>query len=383
MQRSKIVINCLPRITPILEKEVKSLGYSLDEVGKTHVSTKGDWEDIINLNLKLRTANRVLWHIQDFRAKNAAELHEKAYTIPWHQLIPRNSIVKIHSFVKNDSIKDTRFPNVKLKDAIVDRYKKETGRRPNSGNTNEGTVVYLHWVDDNCSIYFDTSGETIAKHGYRTNMVKAPMMENLAAACILASKWDFNTHFINPMCGSGTLAIEALHIAKNIFPTHFRKAYSFQHLKGYDEFLFSQIRTRILREADLLSKPDFEVVVSDMDKSAVEVAARNAKNAKVAQFLKYEIKKFEETHVPEGEGVVFINPPYGERLGATSELGDLYRMMGDFLKQRCTGKTGYIFSGNLNLAKQIGLKAKRRIEFNNGKIDSRLLEYELFRGSGR
>ena len=198
----------------------------------------------------------------------------------------------------------------------------------------------------------------------------------------MATKWDRKSPFINPMCGSGTLAIEAALLATDKHPGLFRMNYGFMHITGYDEQVFFVERRKLKDKAK--KELGFKIIASDLSADAVDVSQRNAKTAGVDHLIEFHVCDFAETPVPEGEGgVVFFNPEYGERLGVHTKLEATYKRMGDFMKQHCKGYTGYIFTGNPDLAKKIGLKASRRMEFYNGKLDCRLLEYELYDGSKR
>jgi putative N6-adenine-specific DNA methylase len=229
------------------------------------------------------------------------------------------------------------------------------------------------------TIYLDTSGDTIAKHGYRKIPFKAPLQESLAAAIILASKWDRKQNFLNPMCGSGTLAIEAAMLAVNKAPGLLRSNFGFIHIKGFNNDQWEEMR----RDARLktLRKTGGKIIATDISQPAIDAALKNAMTAGVNHLIEFKKCDFRETDVPGNGGVVIINPEYGERLGEESELEFVYKEIGDFFKKKCKGYTGYVFTGNLNLAKKIGLKSKRRIEFYNGNIDCRLLEYELYEGT--
>ncbi|MEQ6118528.1 class I SAM-dependent RNA methyltransferase [Reichenbachiella sp. MALMAid0571] len=378
MRRSKLVINCQPGISPVLKNEIESLGYRVLSVDNTGVSMEGGWEEVMDLNFNLRTASRVLWTIRSFEAKNPNELYAEAKKTPWNKLIPKDGFISIHSFVKNDYIRDTSFANLKLKDAIVDQMTETTGDRPNSGKEKDKTVIFMFWYESKCTIYFDTSGETIAKHGYRKMPFKAPMMESLAAACVRSSVWKpGKDHFINPMCGSGTLAIEAALLATNRPPGLLRDNYGFMHIDGYDPEVWKAQKSKLR----INSKIDGKIIASDLSGLAVNAAIENAKNADVSDLIEFEKAPFEKTNIPEGSGIVMINPEYGDRLGEIEELEKIYEQLGDFFKQKCQGKMGYIFTGNSNLAKRIGLRTKSKTQFFNARIECRLLEYELYGGS--
>ena len=207
------------------------------------------------------------------------------------------------------------------------------------------------------------------------------MLEALAAGTIYASGWDKKSNFVNPMCGSGTLAIEAALMATNRAPGLLRMNYGFMHILGYDEEVFLTER-RLLKE-QVIKQIDFKIIASDISEDAIDISIKNAMTAGVDHLIEFRECDFSETEIPEGKGVVMFNPEYGERLGEQSELEVTYKRIGDFMKQKCKGYSGFIFTGNPDLAKKIGLKASKKIEFYNGKLDCRLLQYELYDGSKR
>lgn len=376
---NKIVITCSPRITPILTKEVKSLGYKILESDRLSVTVYGSFNDTMYLNLHLRTANKVLYHLKSFKAENPEELYKELNSMNWERYIRSDGYICINGYVKNDKIKDTRFANLKAKDAIVDRIQKLKGRRPDSGPDQTKSMVYLYWKDKDASIYIDTSGETISKHGYRKVPFKAPMAESLAAACIMESKWDKKSAFINPMCGSGTLAIEAALLAINKAPGLMRSNFGFMHVNQYNEFEWN----KMVKEAESkISIPkNLRIQASDLSNLALKAARNNAEFAGVESLISFELSDFRKIDLPKENGVIMMNPEYGLRLGELTELEKTYAEIGDFFKTKGKGYTGYVFTGNLDLAKRIGLKTSRRIELFNAKLDARLLEYELYEGS--
>ncbi len=378
--RSKIIITCSNRIAPSLQKETEELGLKPTRVFKTGLDLQGTLADCIKLNLHLRCASQVLFSIHQCQAANADELYKQLIDFAWEDVIPADGFFSITSNVDNPTINNSLFANVKLKDAIADRFRNKTGVRPDSGASLDRTVIHLYWKDDLVEIFADTSGETLSKHGYRKIPGKAPMLEALTAATLLASKWDRKSPFINPMCGSSTIAIEAALLATNRKPGLFRSNYAFMHLEGYKQEMYSTERNHL---NDIIKEmPELEIVATDISQDAINISAINAAAAGVANFIKLSVCDFEKTNVPAGgSGVVYFNPEYGDRLGVEAELAATYKRIGDFLKQQCKGYTGYIFTSNLELAKKIGLKPSRRIEFFTSKIDCRLLEYELYAGS--
>jgi len=379
---SRIVATCNKRLAPYLEKEIVELGFVPVRTFQTGVELKGTLIDCIRLNLNLRCASQVLYSIKAFHADNPDELYRTISEMPWEEIIENDGYFSVTSNVTNPTIKSELFANVKVKDAIVDHFRLKTGRRPDSGSDVSQTVIHLYWRDFEAEIFIDSSGETLAKHGYRKIPGKAPMLEALAAATVMATRWDKASPFINPMCGSSTVAIEAALMATNRRPGLFRENYAFMHVIGYQDAMY-KTELRRLRE-QVKEVPGLQIVATDIRQDAIDISLVNAEEAGVEKLIHFEVGDFELTPVPGDQpGVVFFNPEYGERLGELSELEKTYARVGDFMKKKCQGYMGYVFTGNLELAKKIGLKATRRIEFYNAKLDCRLLEYELYSGTRR
>lgn len=374
--KEKIIITCLPGTAEVLEKEIKALGFPIGEKKDKSIETEGTLTDTYLLNYALRTANRVLYRVFTTGATHPDHLYKKARNYPWENIIYKGSYLSIDSFVQNKFIKDTRFANLRLKDAIADRFMEMYRQRPDSGPRKDDIVLFMYWFGKQADIYLDTSGETLTRHGYRIETTGAPMQETLAAAIIDSTKWNRDSHFINPMCGSGTLAIEAAMMALNKYPGELRKAYCFQKTRNYDRLAYENVKAKY--GGGNKRELPFKIIATDADRKAVEAAVKNAKRAGVDHLISFKVCDFKDTFIPSGEGVVILNPEYGERLGAGKDLEAQYRQIGDFFKQKCTGKTGYIFTGNLDAAKRIGLRTSRRQIFYNGRIECRLLEYEIF-----
>lgn len=378
----RIIITCSKRLSPYLEQEVIELGFRPVRTFATGVELLGTMNDCIRLNLNLRCASQVLYALKEFHSDGPDDIYRELFKIPWEKLLSNDSYFSVTSNVDHPSINNSLFANVKVKDAIVDRMRDKTGGRPNSGSTLEGAVIHLFWRNEMAEIFIDTSGETLAKHGYRKIPGKAPMLESLAAATILATKWDRRSPFINPMCGSATLAIEATLIATDRRPGLFRDNYAFMHIKDFDDVFFEKERAAL--DEKIIELPGLKVIATDISEDAVNISKINAGAAGVEKYIEFARCSFEDTPVPVNtNGVVFLNPEYGERMGEETQLENTYAAIGDFMKKKCKGYTGYVFTGNLSLAKKIGLKPKRKIEFYTSKIDCRLLEYELYEGTRR
>ena len=377
---SRIIITCSNRLSPWLQLEVAALGFKPERIFKTGVELKGTLQDCIRLNLNLRCASQVLFSLKEFNAGNADDLYSTLIEYSWENILTVDGYFSISSNVDNPTINNSLFANVKMKDAIVDRFRNKTGERPNSGPELDKTVIHLYWKESLAEIFIDTSGETLSKHGYRKIPGKAPMLESLAAATLLATKWDRKSAFINPMCGSATVAIEAVLLATNRKPGLLRFNYAFMHLNGYQEAMYNTEFKKL--EQQVIEVPGLKVIATDISEDAINISKVNAGIAGVEEYIEFAVCDFEETTIPETENaVIYFNPEYGDRLGVEAELEITYGRIGDFLKKKCKGYFGYIFTGNLELAKKIGLKPNRRIEFYTSKIDCRLLEYELYSGS--
>jgi putative N6-adenine-specific DNA methylase len=379
MDKTPILITCPKGIPHYLKQELLSLGFPVLSETASSVETEGSFDDTLALNLFIRTGHRVLFLIKEFKAHSPDELYEHVSKIEWEDYFDQDSYLCITSSVDHPTITDSRFANLKCKDAIVDRFNRKSGQRPDSGPQKDGVVVHLYWRRKQCRLFFDTSGEPLSKRGYRKIPLEAPMQETLAAAVILATGWKGSGNFVNPMCGSGTLAIEAAMIGLRRAPGLLRTNYGFMRLKAFNQTLWEKLRKEARNKAK--KSVDGKIIATDVNPKAIEAARKNAMTAGVDQFIEFGACDFSETLVPEGEGVVILNPPYGERMGEIKELEETYRGIGDFFKKKCQGYIGYIFTGNFPLAKKVGLRTKRRLPFYNSEIECRLLEYELYEGS--
>ena len=366
-------------MAPLLKKELEQLGYPINRELPHGIETEGTMHDAMRLNQSLFTAHRIMYRLSSFTARNPDELYDEVIKIPWYDWIDIDGYFRVDSAVRHPSIKDSRFANLKVKDAIVDRMKEQHGRRPDSGNEHKGVSVFLFWNEREAGMFIDTTGEPLSKRGYRVRPHAAPMQETLAAAVILETGWEHPSPLLNPMCGGGTIAIEAALMATKRLPGLLRSSYSYQRLRGYDAEADAAIRSEI--EAGIIDLEGLTIIASDNDPGAIRASILNAEKAGVADLITFVEADFRESPVAESdhEGIIIINAEYGDQLGDETSLKPVYHDIGNWFKQKCQGYTGYLFTGSPELAKSVGLKPDAKVPFLNAKIECRLLKYSIYR----
>ena len=377
-----VSITCARGLAPYLQQEVEALGHEVRVAHDTGVEIQATMRDVMALNLQLRTAFAVMVLIEEFLCDTPDELYAHASNIEWETMLAPDGYVSVVARVDTPTVNNSTFAALRVKDAIVDRIAKSARRRPDAGSNRDRFVVNLFWKKDRCWLYLNTSGRKLSDRGYRRMPHRAPMQETLAAGVMAATGYTGDAPLVNPMCGSGTLAIEAALMALGRSPGLLRANYGFMHDIRFDRDGWEAIRRQAKksRAKETLAP----IIATDIDPNAIRAAKKNAETAGVHRLIEFGVCDFADTQVPQGgDGTIIINPEYGERLGDVVQLEETYARMGDFLKQSCAGYTGYIFTGNLDLAKKIGLRASRRIPFFNAKIECRLLKYELYTGSRR
>ena len=379
MTKNRVFITCSRGIDAYIEQEIASRGFPVLTRTTAGVETEGSMSDAMELNLHLRTGLRVLFLVEEFTARDPEGLYREINAMPWEKVIPVDGYFSITATVDTPTIDNSRFASQKCKDAIADRFMAKIGRRPDSGPERDRTVIHLHWQGEECKVYVDTSGEPLSKRAYRKIPWKAPLQETLAAALVMAAGWRGADNLVNPLCGSGTLAIEAALIGLHRPAGILRDNYGFMHLVDYREAEWRKLRERARTEGKKTLQG--RVIATDISPDAVETAMKNARTAGVEHLIEFRVCDFADTEIPEGSGVVIMNPEYGERMGTSADLEQVYARIGDFLKQKCRGYRGYVFTGNPEMAKKIGLRTSRKIPFFNGPIECRLLEYEMYHGS--
>ncbi len=384
-QKNTILITCSAGLVDYVRREVEDLGYQSGGCHKTGLEVEGDLYDTMRLNLYLRMAHNVLFLLKQFKCNGPDELYRNARKLSWEDIISPREYVSVVGRVNTEFVGNSMYANLKVKDAIVDRVAGKTGSRPDSGKDKNNVVVQFYWKDDHCRLYLNTSGQKLSDRSYRKIPYKAPLRESLAAAIITATGYDGSEPLVCPMCGSGTLAIEAALIASRRSPGLLRNNFGFMHVKCFDEPRWRQARSEALKMSKMRGgKADFKparIIATDIDAEAVEAARKNAMTAGVSHLIDFDVCDFADTVIPAGAGAIVLNPEYGLRLGEIEKLQNTYKRIGDFFKQKCSGYTGYIFTGNPALGKKVGLRTSRRFEFYNANIECRLLKYELYAGT--
>lgn len=363
-------------VEEVLAAEMGRLGLAGIAVDKGGVRFTGDLAACYRANLWLRTASRVLLQVASFACDSPERLYDGVRSIPWDHWLTPEMTLAVECNLRDSVLTHSGFVALKAKDAIVDALRDRCGRRPNVAPKDPDLLVNIHLARNRCTVSLDTSGAGLDKRGYRTETGEAPLRETLAAALVDFTGWDGSVPLVDPMCGSGTILIEAALKALDRAPGLIRQRFGFQRWRGYEPDIWEGIcaeardRERATLPLPLLGRDRLDNVLMAARKNS-----RRAGVAPVVTFTRGDIRSFTP---PEQPGVILFNPPYGQRLGEEEQLKTLYRQIGDVLKQRCAGHTAWIFTGSLNLAKEVGLKASRRIVLFNGPLECRLLKYELY-----
>lgn len=371
-----LVIKTLPGLEAVLMREVKKLGGRETETLKRGVRTRGDLGFVYKANLWLRTALRVLVQIKHFQVRDEDHLYREMKKLPWEELFDVNQTFAIDASVFSDRFRNSLYVAQRAKDGIVDRFREQSGRRPNVRTQNPEIRINIHLQRHFCTVSLDSSGESLHKRQYRGAVDAAPINEVLAAGILELMDYQGHQALIDPMCGSGTFLIEAALKAQNIPPNVFRKEFSFQHWQGYDAALFQLIFDKSLEKEEAL-KAEFWGL--DRDAGALNKARRNAKQALMDEVIELRKQDFTDWKAPErfpSQGTLIMNPPYDHKLAA--DIPMLYRGIGDSLKQHFAGYSAWIFTASEEGIKNIGLKPSRKIELINAKLPSWLLKYELY-----
>ena len=355
-QEFELIAKTFMGLEPVLAQELTQLGANNVQTGRRMVSFTGDKEMMYRANFQLHTAIRILKPIAHFKARSAEDMYDEVKKIDWSKYIEKGKTFSVDSVVYSEEFRNSRFVTYKVKDAIVDQFREKTGIRPNISVSNPDIRLNIHIAEDKATLSLDSSGESLHRRGYRQESVEAPLNEVLAAGMILMSGWKGDSDFIDPMCGSGTILIEAALIARNISPGVFRKEFAFEKWPDYDQDLFDRIYNDDSQEKEF----NHHIYGYDIDMKAVNTARLNVKAAGLSQLVTVEQQDFKNFKKPAEKSIIITNPPYGERISTPNLLGT-YKMIGERLKHEFGGNEAWVLSYREECFDQIGLKPSIKI----------------------
>jgi 23S rRNA G2445 N2-methylase RlmL len=371
-----IVVKTLFGLEESLLEELKELGYEQAQILNRALELKGDWEDVYRLNYRCRLAISVLVKITQFELKNEDELYSKAKKVDWTTYFDVNKTFAVKGAVFSDFFKHSQFPMLLVKDAIADVFRDKFNERPNVNIKTPQVMIDVHISNKTVTLSLNTSGIPLYQRGYRQGTGEAPLNEVLAAGLIRLSGWDKKSTFIDPMCGSGTLVIEAALAAANIPSMIEREHYAFKNFKQFDADIWEKVK------AEGNSRPvklDFDIIGLDNDAAVLQKARRNARSAPIGNMIKFDVAEMKDLQVHAKGGTLICNPPYGERIG--DEIVDLYKMMGDVFKNELTGFQCWVISSNIEALKHLGLRPERKIKLFNGSLECSFRRFSIYEGT--
>jgi putative N6-adenine-specific DNA methylase len=372
---AKFFATCARRLEPLLAGELRDLGAADVAEGRGGVQFAGDRALLYRANLWLRTAVRVLWPILEAPVTSPEELYDAVRTIDWSRYMTPEHTLAVDCNVRDSSLTHSKYAALKVKDAICDQFVDKLGRRPSVDVETPMVGLNLHVYKDQAVLSLDSSGESLHKRGYRPILTKAPLNEALAAGLILQTGWRGEVPLVDPLCGSGTLCIEAAWIALNRPPGLTRKRFGFMGWMDYDVELWTSLRDEARRQ--VRKTLEHAILGYDERADAIRFSKGNARAAGIGHLPAFAVGDVRNFRPPPGpSGIVICNPPYGERIGEEKGLKEVYRALGDVFKERCPGWALFVFTGNPFLARQIGMKQRQASDFYNGKIPCQLLRYE-------
>ena len=374
-QNFELIAKTFMGLEPVLAKELTQLGANDVKIGRRMVSFTGNKELMYRANFQLHTAIRILKPIRHFKAKCSDDVYEEIKKIDWTAYLDDDKTFAVDSVVFSEEFRHSKFVSYKVKDAIVDQFREKTGKRPNISVANPDLRLNIHIAEDDCTLSLDSSGESLHRRGYRQESVEAPLNEVLAAGMILLSGWKGDTDFIDPMCGSGTILIEAALIAKNMAPGLFRKEYAFEKWPDFDADLFDEIYNDESQEREF----QHHIYGYDVDVKAVNTALLNVKAAGLSNDITVRQQDFKDFTQPSHKSIIITNPPYGERISTPDLLGT-YKMIGERLKHEFKGNDAWVLSYREECFEQIGLKPSIKIPLYNGSLECEFRRYQMFDG---
>ncbi len=362
----------------LLAMELENFGATNTRMLTRAVEFEGDLRVMYTANLQSRLSLRILKPVYTFEAADEEMLYREIRNINWSEHFSLNQTFAINATLNQSNLTHSLYAALKAKDAIADQFRDACGQRPDVDTEDPDFRIHLHIYENKCALSFDSSGESLHKRGYRDYTNQAPINEALAAALVILSGWDRRMPLADFMCGSGTILIEAAMIALQIAPNKLRQSFGFQKWKDYDAHLWQAIKQEA-KDAEL--KPDgLQLYGSDISAVVLDKARQNIQHAGLSEVIKLKKCSFENFPVPADQGILICNPPYGLRI-EPRDIMDMYQRMGDKMKKDFKGWTCWIFTGNLEVAKFIGLRPSRKIPLFNGPIECRLLKFEVYEGS--
>ena len=375
MKDYKLIAKTFSGLEDVLAKEVKRIGGKNVRRSNRAVFYEGNLEMIYKSNYQLRTALRILKEVEYFQFKNIDQFYLRCKNIQWKKYfdLGQNFVITSNT-VNSREFKNSMFASLKVKDAIADYFRENFGKRPNVDKDNPDIIINVHIYQNSCTLSIDSSGESLHKRGYRVKQGDAPLNEVLAAGMIMIAGWYGNSDFMDPMCGSGTLPVEAAMIAQNIPPAKFRKEFAFQKWNDYDELLWDKV-------TEPTEKREFRhtIFASDISGSNLLNAQTNARRALVFNKIKFQKSDFRELEVELKGATILTNPPYGERL-KEEDLNGLYKMIGERFKHQYAGNSAWVLTSSMESLKYVGLKPAERLDLFNGSLKCKFNKYELFKG---
>ena len=374
-EQFEMIAKTFQGLEEILAEELTTLGANDIQIGRRMVSFTGDKRMMYKANFCLRTAIRILKPIKNFTAKDADEVYNQIQAIPWEEYLDVNKTFAIDAVVFSEEFRHSKFVSYKVKDAIVDYFRKKTGKRPSVRINNPDVLLNIHIAQTTCTLSLDSSGESLHRRGYRQEQVDAPLNEVLAAGMLLMTGWRGECDLIDPMCGSGTIPIEAALIARNIAPGVFRKGFAFEKWVDFDSEMFDEIYNDDSQEREFTHK----IYGYDNNPKANEIATHNIKAAGVSKDVTLKLQPFQQFEQPQEKSIIVINPPYGERI-STNDLLGLYQMIGERLKHAFVGNEAWVLSYREECFDQIGLKPSKKVPLFNGALECEFRKYEIFDG---
>ena len=374
-QEFELIAKTFMGLEPVLAQELTQLGANNVQIGRRMVSFTGNKEMMYRANFQLHTAIRILKPIRHFKAGSADDVYEEVKKVDWSKYIEKGKTFSVDSVVYSDEFRNSRCVTYKVKDDIVDQFRENTGDRPNISVSNPDIRLNIHIAEDKATLSLDSSGESLHRRGYRQESVEAPLNEVLAAGMILMTGWKGDTDFVDPMCGSGTLLVEAALIARNMSPGIFRKEFAFERWSDFDQELFDTIYNDDSQEREF----KHHIYGYDVDIKAVNTARLNVRAAGLTSDITVEEADFKDFKRPEEKTIMVCNPPYGERISTPNLLGT-YKMIGERLKHEFMGNDAWILSYREECFDQIGLKPSIKIPVYNGSLECEFRKYSIFDG---